>query len=179
MPFIFSIFNQCLPGKTAPKEDEEISPRSRDDHGNTPLHLAAMKGLRAAALLEIENGADIDATNKHGDTPLHLAARARRGKIASLLVRTGGARTDISNNDGDTPLHLVAATGQVGVAVLLLAEEDEDRYGVARTNNRGDTPLHVAARTVQDHMYMFLLSRGGRWDVRNGDGETPRSLYGF
>lgn len=169
---IFSIF------KTAPKEDEEIAPRSRDDHGNTPLHLAAMKGLRAVALLEIENGADIDATNKHGDTPLHLAARARRGKIASLLVRTGGARTDISNNDGDTPLHLVAATGQVGIAVLLLAEED-GRDGVARTNGRGDTPLHVAARAVQDHMYTFLLSRGGRWDVRNGDGETPRRLYGF
>jgi ankyrin repeat protein len=136
-----------------------------------------MKGLRAAAALEIENGSDIDATNKDGDTPLHLAARARRGKIASLLVRSG-ARTDISNNDGDYPLHLVAATGQVGIAVLVLAEE-EDRDGVARTNNRGDTPLHVAARAVQDHMYTFLLSRGGRWDVRNGDGETPRGLYGF
>ncbi|CAH0019319.1 unnamed protein product [Clonostachys rhizophaga] len=175
---IFSIFDQRLPGKTAPKEDQ-ISPHSRDDHGNTPLHLMAMKGLRAAAALQIENGADVDATNNDGDTPLHLAARARRRKVASLLVRTGGARTDISNSDGDTPLHLVAATGQVGIAALLLAAEDRDSGGVGRKNNRGNTPLHVAARAVQDHMYTFLLSRGGRWDVRNGDGETPRRLYGF
>ncbi|CAH0046261.1 unnamed protein product [Clonostachys solani] len=171
MVSIFSIFTQWGPGKT--KYEEKIPSHPRDDQGNTALHRAAMKGLRAAAILEIESGADINATNNDGDTPLHLAARGRYGKIASLLVRIG-ARTDVSNNDGDTPLHLVAATGHVGIAVLLA-----DKAGVERTNKRGDTPLHVAARTVQDRMYTFLLSRGGKWDVKNGDGETPRRLYGF
>ncbi|VUC37105.1 unnamed protein product [Clonostachys rosea] len=173
MASFFPIFNPWRTVKIAPKEEERLSPHSRDDQGNTPLHQAAMRGLKAEAMSEIQNGADLNATNKDGNTPLHLAAQARHGKVASLLVKLG-ARTDISNKDGDTPLHLVAATGHVGIAVRLA-----DKTGVARTNKRGDTPLHIAARTAQDHMYTFLLSRGSRRDVENEDGETPRRLYGF
>ena len=45
-----------------------------DDHGNTPLHIAATKGNLHAVTLLVNHNAKTDAVNKDNKTPVHLAA---------------------------------------------------------------------------------------------------------
>ena len=45
-----------------------------DNHGNTPLHIAAMQGSLTAVKFWTENGAQADTVNEDIKTPVHLAA---------------------------------------------------------------------------------------------------------
>ena len=47
---------------------------TRDDAGNTPLHIAVMQGNSKAVQLLIEQKAKTDAVNHDVKTPMHLAA---------------------------------------------------------------------------------------------------------
>ena len=45
-----------------------------DDHGNTPLHIAATKGNLHAVKLLMSHNAKADAVNEDNKIPVHLAA---------------------------------------------------------------------------------------------------------
>lgn len=57
-----------------------------DEQGNTPLHLAAQKGLLEAGAFLLCRGAQIHAQNKAGDTPLHLAMHENKQTFLSMLL---------------------------------------------------------------------------------------------
>ena len=48
---------------------------SRDNFGNTPLHVAVDRDQKDAAELLLINKADINARDKSGQTPLHVAVK--------------------------------------------------------------------------------------------------------
>lgn len=65
---------------------------ARDDHGATPLHLAAWKGHAAIAAALLAAGADLTAqwNDDHiGGTPLHAAAHGNQRAVAELLLQHG------------------------------------------------------------------------------------------
>lgn len=65
---------------------------ARDDHGATPLHLAAWKGHAEIAVALLEAGADVTAqwNDDHiGGTPLHAAAHGNQRAVAELLLQHG------------------------------------------------------------------------------------------
>ncbi|KAI3326265.1 hypothetical protein HD806DRAFT_489812 [Xylariaceae sp. AK1471] len=76
----------------------------RDQHGKTPLHIAAFTGNLDAveALLQLDD-IDIDALDKDGDTPLHLAAGNDVRDVCSKLLAIG-SNGSIKNKRGLTPL---------------------------------------------------------------------------
>ncbi|MFO7900483.1 MAG: ankyrin repeat domain-containing protein, partial [Planctomycetota bacterium] len=74
----------------------------------TPLHLAASRGLIEAVKTLLEHGARPDARDSRGRTPLFRAARAGRTKTARALI-AAGAGPALADEDGTTPLHLAAA----------------------------------------------------------------------
>ncbi|KAF8246144.1 ankyrin, partial [Wilcoxina mikolae CBS 423.85] len=81
------------------QSNEEIVRMLIDDHeGLTPLHLAKRE---AVALLLINRGAAVSATDKTGYTPLHIAARDGREAIARLLI-DGGALVSATDKKGST-----------------------------------------------------------------------------
>ena len=61
-----------------------------DAHGQTPLHLAALRGCSEIAKLLVLNGARIHAKNQFGDTPIQVAKAYSNRKIVDMLRLKGG-----------------------------------------------------------------------------------------
>ena len=74
---------------------------ARDSAGNTPLHLAALRGDADALDRLLAAGADPNALNEAGATPLHYAVASER-MVAALLARD--AKPDVVSKIGVTPL---------------------------------------------------------------------------
>ena len=77
-----------------------------DAHGNTPLHLAALRGDEAAVDALLRDGADPNALNDSGAAPLHYAIMSEH-MVNALLAR--GARPNIVSKIGVSPLMSAAA----------------------------------------------------------------------
>ena len=79
----------------------------RDDVGRGALHYAVAYDQGAAAKALLDNGADVNASDKEGNTPLHFAAGYGRGAAVKALL---AARADpgTRNSDGKTAAELVA-----------------------------------------------------------------------
>src|SRR5271155_441505 len=59
---------------------------AKDDAGNLPLHLAAMKGRRAVVELLLANQAQVNARGLNDQTPLHFAAAAGHQDMVKWLL---------------------------------------------------------------------------------------------
>ncbi|MBA0596368.1 hypothetical protein Gohar_021305, partial [Gossypium harknessii] len=75
--------------------------------GCTPLHRAASTGKSALCELLIEEGAEVDATDRAGQTPLMSAVICQNKEVALLLIRHG-ADVDIEDKEGYTVLGLAS-----------------------------------------------------------------------
>ena len=84
----------------------------------------------------VENGADIEATDRDGKTPLHTRARSHRGRIAELLQLGADPNPGAGSYHG-TPLH-AAADAAVADNVRLLLEHGAQ---VDARNAARQTPL--------------------------------------
>ena len=114
---------------------------SRDNFGNTPLHVAVDRGQKDAAELLLINKADINARDKSGQTPLHVAVKIdwpNQRDVVELLLAN---RADVNarDNDGWTPLHWAADRGHPAIAELLLASG----ANVNAKSGGGYTPLQL------------------------------------
>ena len=79
-----------------------------DDDGQTPLHLAAIRGTRPelVELLLKQSGININARDRWGETALHLAARFDREDILGLLLDQPGITEKATSNRRSSVLHL-------------------------------------------------------------------------
>lgn len=93
-----------------------------DEHGWTPLHLAAHYGFRDVAALLLAAGADANArsSNAMANAPLHAAAAGQQADLAVLLLENG-AEINATQQGGFTALHSAAQNGQIELVNLLLA----------------------------------------------------------
>ncbi|XP_036176682.1 ankyrin repeat and SOCS box protein 18 [Myotis myotis] len=116
---------------------------------DTPLHVAAQRGLDEHARLYLGRGARVDARNGRGETALSAACGAalrpeeqERGlRLCALLLRRGAA-ADARDEDERSPLHKACGHARPGLALLLL------RHGAdaAALDYGGASPL---ARVLQ------------------------------
>lgn len=75
--------------------------KEKDNHGNTPLHVAAKIGSARIVALMLLDGVDVNATNIAGETPLHLALRYGHLQLEPLF-KQGGANLALKTVKGES-----------------------------------------------------------------------------
>lgn len=123
----------------------------RDQHGYTPLLLAAMMGNILTVQVLLAHRADINANNRNGDTAILLAAHHGHVFIVQVLLNAGadvtaGANINKANLFGNTALHMAAIRENSAVFLALLGAG----ANLAIANNHGHTALQVATPAFQE-----------------------------
>eukprot|EP00474_Spongospora_subterranea_P006483 CRZ06941.1 hypothetical protein [Spongospora subterranea] len=143
-----------------------------DANGDTPLHLAALRGLVNVVNkimdimgdIKIMNTAGksklqaINLTNKAGNAPLHLALfRDCEAVFQKLLIE--GADPMITDCDENTALHLAIDTGLSRDSIIYIINAAGSTI-VNIQNDEGVTALHVAASCTRVWEVEYLLEKG-------------------
>lgn len=148
-----------------------VTPFSRDDRGQTPLHVAALCGQASLIDFLVSRGAVVNATDYHGSTPLHLACQKGFQSVTLLLLHYK-ASTEVQDNNGNTPLHLACTYGHEDcVKALVYYDVQACRLDIG--NEKGDTALHIAARWGYEGIIETLLQNGAPTTIQNRLKETP------
>ncbi|KAL2096857.1 hypothetical protein ACEWY4_006064 [Coilia grayii] len=134
----------------------------RNERGETPLHMAAIRGDVAQVRQLISLGADVNVKDFAGWTPLHEACNLGYYDVAKVLI-SAGAEVNTQGLDDDTPLHDASSSGHKDIVKLLL------RHGgnAFQANKLGERPVDVA-----DSQELEQLLKG---EVPLSDGEDSSS----
>jgi ankyrin repeat protein len=166
---------------------------SRDNLGNTPLHIAALHDQTAIAALLIANGADVNAHNTppgheviaskylsqksdadfnqkaYGETPLTLALLSYHHKEMIELLLTHGADPNAYVHIGVTPLQrAIERDLPYDVELLLANGADPDAINLGGSSSVLWAVMHGKNRILE-----LLLNAGANPNAKDGAGHTP------
>ncbi|XP_006868762.1 PREDICTED: ankyrin repeat domain-containing protein 12 isoform X2 [Chrysochloris asiatica] len=128
------------PKKTASSSSRQKDKvNKRNERGETPLHMAAIRGDVKQVKELISLGANVNVKDFAGWTPLHEACNVGYYDVAKILI-AAGADVNTQGLDDDTPLHDSASSGHRDIVKLLL------RHGgnPFQANKHGERPVDVA-----------------------------------
>jgi len=167
-----AIKNNDLPGIKTLLETNPQLLTSRDETGNTPLHIAAgLKQYETVSFL-IGRGADVNSLNTNRQSPLHVASSFRSADIARLLIEKG-ADVSLADYQLHTPLHYAARSGSGEVTDLLL----KSGAPVEARNTYDRTPLLLCAREQgTPEVARMLIEAGADVNVKDKFESTPLEL---
>ncbi len=100
-----------------------------DEHGRTPLAIAALAGRAEAVriFLDQPNSGDwVNREDERGDTPVHLAALGGHVEAVRALLDDPRTHAGMSNRGGNTPLHHACLVGSLGTTKLVAARRELD-----------------------------------------------------
>lgn len=139
----------------------------KNEHGVSPLMVAALKGKTEIAKMLIVRGAVVNASSEDGWSPLMYAAFAGATETLYLLL-SNGAKVENRAQDGWTPLMAAASGGHKRVVEALVSNG-------ANVNARykdGRTPLILACEGGHLSIAEILIRSGGDVNARTETGET-------
>ncbi|KAM4706169.1 ankyrin repeat domain-containing protein 12 [Rhinophrynus dorsalis] len=111
----------------------------RNERGETPLHMAAIRGDISQVKELIRLGANVNVKDFAGWTPLHEACNMGYYEVAKVLI-AAGADVNTQGLDDDTPLHDAASSGHRDIVKLLL----QHGGNAFQANKHGARPVDVA-----------------------------------
>jgi ankyrin repeat protein len=139
-----------------------LDPNSKNEQGDTLLHVAVEYTALDIIYYLIEKGALTNVRNKHGYSPLHYAAGLKHWMAATIVdvLIKNNAFVDIPNNQGIPPLfYAVYNSDFLTVNELIGAGAD-----VNFKQNDLVTPLMCACNAANKEMVSFLIKAGARID---------------
>uniref|UniRef100_A0AAV2JV89 Ankyrin repeat domain-containing protein 12 n=1 Tax=Knipowitschia caucasica TaxID=637954 RepID=A0AAV2JV89_KNICA len=156
--------------KKVPLSRQKDKVNKRNERGETPLHMAAIRGDAKQVKELISLGADVNVKDFAGWTPLHEACNLGYYDVAKVLI-AAGAEVNTQGLDDDTPLHDASSSGHKDIVKLLL------RHGgnAFQANKCGERPVDVA-----DSQELEQLLKGelplSEPDESSSDSEDPPSV---
>uniref|UniRef100_A0A3P9P7B9 BRCA1 associated RING domain 1 n=1 Tax=Poecilia reticulata TaxID=8081 RepID=A0A3P9P7B9_POERE len=145
-----SSFGRSSPGSPAVMK--------RNHRGETPLHLAAIKGDVDSVNELLDQGADPNLKDNAGWTPLHEACNLGHLAAAKVLVARG-ALLNTPGYENDSPLHDAVRNGHAAIVKLLL------QLGASRNVLRDQTLMLLASKLSSPEQRQLVKLRvllGGR-----------------
>lgn len=117
----------------------------------------------------LDEGADINFTDRYGQTVMHEVARIWHVDVARFVLENGG---DVNKTDefGRTPLHVAAAVDYSEMVEFLVTNK-ADLHAI--TFGEKQTPTHYAAKNDASKALRMLLKLGGRMDDTDYKKRTP------
>ncbi|XP_026140733.1 B-cell lymphoma 3 protein homolog isoform X1 [Carassius auratus] len=149
----------------------------QDEDGDTPLHIAVVKGNCQLVkwLIELYRRAhkDLDIFNNLRQTPLHLAVITRQPILVKALVYAGADPGALDRN-GQTALHLCCEHREVDCLSVILGHYPRNPSSHLEIRNyEGLTPLHLAVQKGDKKLAKILLKNGS--EINAGDNKSGRS----
>ena len=136
---------------------EHVNARALGGNELTPMHIAAVFGHIDILSLLLENGADLEGSDRFIMTALHRASLEGRLESVRCLL-DHGANIEAQNIYGWTPLHCAARMRDRIQVVRLLLERGAD---VSARDKDGETPSQLAV----EQEVVELLSKYGTKSV--------------
>jgi ankyrin repeat protein len=143
------------------------SPNLANDAANA-LFQAAMKNHVESLKTLLDNGADVNGTDKDGRTALHYAAESGDGDTLKFLL-DHNADLNHKTTEGSTPLMLAVKRGEKGMVESLL----DKSANVNERNSKGETALMQAIRVPNADISRMLLDAGSDVNGADFEGTTP------
>ncbi|XP_041951581.1 ankyrin repeat domain-containing protein 12 isoform X2 [Alosa sapidissima] len=142
----------------------------RNERGETPLHMAAIRGDVAQVRQLISLGADVNVKDFAGWTPLHEACNLGYYDVAKVLI-SAGAEVNTQGLDDDTPLHDASSSGHKDIVKLLL----RNGGNAFQANKRGERPVDVADSQELEQLLKGEVQLSDPEDS-SSDSEDPPSV---
>ena len=140
---------------------------TKDNEGQSPLHLAAYNGGKDIVELLIKKGADLNARDFIGSTPLHDTSLEKGGE---KLLEALDDETKSNLNWGDERKR----TDEVDVEITeILISSGADINAIDSTKN---TPLHSAIFNQHFGVVEVLIRHGAKVNTANKFDRTPLDL---
>ena len=142
---------------------------SMDEHGQTPLYWAALRGDYQALSLLIQAGANVNAINKYGARILTAAITSGDSRCCQKIMANPHCDINYMQLDGYTPLHL-SCRHDVDIQVI----EHLVCHGANKTarTKLGHTPLMIATFNQRSAVCQYLISNMDvdELDIQSNDG---------
>lgn len=146
---------------------------TRDNQGNTALHVAIQKNHLENARVLLSNGADVHAVNVAGSTPLHSAARHSTTHMVSLLLKSDSTTINTQDKGGNTALSVAIVYNHLENALIMI----DAGADVQLRDIHHNTPLHYVSKFCKGsdcaRVVDMLISKGAPVGARNAQGKTP------
>ncbi|MED6253824.1 hypothetical protein ATANTOWER_003911 [Ataeniobius toweri] len=157
-----------VPSSASSRQKDKVN--KRNERGETPLHMAAIRGDAKQVKELISLGADVNVKDFAGWTPLHEACNLGYYDVAKVLI-AAGAEVNTQGLDDDTPLHDASSSGHKDIVKLLL------RHGgnAFQANKRGERPVDVADSQELEQLLKGEASLSDQ-DDSSSESEDPPSV---
>uniref|UniRef100_A0A0A9CVG2 DNA topoisomerase (ATP-hydrolyzing) n=1 Tax=Arundo donax TaxID=35708 RepID=A0A0A9CVG2_ARUDO len=140
-------------------------PSQKDDKGQSPLHIAAMRNDKEAIHILISMGGDVNVRNIRNATPLHIALKYHARQCVEYLMELR-ADYNLQDNDGESAFHVAVQAAQNNLDLFAkMLERDAAECDVLNAKNyRCDTLTDLLKRVPQKwiskELQLKLKSRG-------------------
>ncbi|KAK9538780.1 hypothetical protein VZT92_003930 [Zoarces viviparus] len=157
-----------VPSSASSRQKDKVN--KRNERGETPLHMAAIRGDAKQVKELISLGADVNVKDFAGWTPLHEACNLGYYDVAKVLI-AAGAEVNTQGLDDDTPLHDASSSGHKDIVKLLL------RHGgnAFQANKRGERPVDVSDSQELEQLLKGEVPLSDQDDT-SSESEDPLSI---
>uniref|UniRef100_A0ABD2VY84 Uncharacterized protein n=1 Tax=Trichogramma kaykai TaxID=54128 RepID=A0ABD2VY84_9HYME len=145
--------------ENAKKKDQLVKVDAENSIGQTPLHIALLRGYRNSFECLLRNGANPNASNQDGMTPLHIICQGDRDDchFAKMLFDFSNDQYEVQvntkNNLGQTPLHLALSRRHRNLIEFLLKNGANSNVA----SGFGLFPLHIICQSSSDDDLLELF----------------------